>query len=106
MSKINSTPKNRKALRSHAAEALRDYSPVMTWLLLDSDGDLREIEEPQGQSEYVGRCEVIARTGSFYKAHGDGAARDECGDKYPTQRAYLMDLLGAADYTRIFGAPK
>lgn len=102
MTKINATASNRKTLRSHAREAMADYSSIMTWLTLDTDGNLREVVEPQGQSIYVGDNEVIATTGSFYKAHGDGAALDNHGEKYTTQRRYLTDLLGADDYARIF----
>ena len=58
--------------------------------------------EPQGQTCYVGNDEVIASTGSFQKAHGDGAACDKYGDKYKTQREYLIDLLGEDEYARIF----
>ena len=103
MTKINSTPANRKALREHAREALADYSAVMTWLILGPDGNLYELIDPQGQSEYVGADEVIATTGDFYKAHGDGAALDATGRKYKRQRDYLRDLLGASEYVRIFG---
>jgi hypothetical protein len=79
------------------------YSPVMTWLLLDSDGDLSILEEPQGQTSYYGDDTIIAQTGSFHKAHGDGAEIDEStGRPYKTQRDYLTDLLGRADYERIF----
>jgi hypothetical protein len=100
--KINATPSNRATLRSHAREALRDYSPVMTWLLLDDDGDLYEITELQGQTYYTGRDDVIGATGGFAKAHGDGAARNEDGQKYRSQRDYLSDILGKAEYARIF----
>lgn len=102
MNAIKNTVANRKALRAHAKEALRDYSPVMTWLILDDDGDLYEICEPQGQTYYTGSDIVIAKTGGFAKAHGDGAARNENGEKYRTQRDYLMDLLGKNDYDRLF----
>ena len=105
MSKIKATGANRRVLREHAREALADYSRVMTWLVVDSDGDLREIVEPQGQTVYVGADEVVATTGGFYKAYGDGAARSETGEKYGTQRAYLIDLLGRPEYDRIFGRP-
>lgn len=101
---INATSTNRKVLRSHAKEALADFSNLMTWLLLDSEGNLTELQEPQGQTSYVGNDEVVAATGSFYKAHGDGAAVDSNGQKYRTQRDYLTDLLGKAEYARIFGA--
>lgn len=102
MTTINATARNRKALRSHAKEALADYSPIMTWLLLDDAGNLDILEEPQGQTDYVGADEVIAKTGGFHKAHGDGAALTERGEKYRTHRDYLVDLLGADDYSRIF----
>lgn len=102
MTNINATSANRRVLRDHAREALKDYSPVMTWLLLEADGSLYILEEPQGQSEYVGGDKVIATTGGFYKAHGDGAATDDQGDKYRTQRAYLRDLLGDDEYDRIY----
>lgn len=102
MNKINATPENRKILRKHAREALANYSPVMTWLILDKDGDLYIIEEPQGQTEYCGDDDVLATTGDFYKAHGDGAVTDDYGNKYKTQRDYLTDLLGADNYNRIF----
>lgn len=102
MEMIKATAANRKLLRSHAKEALRDYSPLMTWLVLDDNGNLFEIVEPQGQTYYVGNDEVIASTGSFHKAHGDGAACDKYGDKYKTQREYLIDLLGEDEYARIF----
>lgn len=104
-SKINATPANRRALREHAREAIAAYSAMMTWLVLDGDGDLYELVEPQGQSSYCGADDVIASTGSFYKAHGDGAATDpSTGRPYRLQRDYLADLLGKADYARIFGA--
>lgn len=93
MASIEATANNRKILQQHACEALKDYSPVMTWLVLDGDGDLHIIEEPQGQTEYAGTNVVIARTGGFHKARGDGAARDADGKKYKTQKAYLRDLL-------------
>lgn len=101
--KINATPANRKALRSHAREAMMDYSRIMTWLIVDQAGGLYEIVVPQGQTSYIGSDEVIATTGGFHKAHGAGAAADEYGKKYRTQKAYLTDLLGAAEYKRIFG---
>ena len=104
MTTINATPANRKQLRDHAREALAAYSRVMTWLVVDQQGDLSTIVEPQGQSYYVGSDTVIATTGSFHKAHGDGAAVDpSTGRSYSTQRAYLSDLLGASEYQRIFG---
>ena len=104
MQKINATPANRKQLRAHAREALASYSRVMTWLILDNDGDLGTIVEPQGQTVYVGSETVIAPTGGFHKAHGDGAAVDPAtGRPYSTQRAYLSDLLGDAEYERVFG---
>lgn len=99
---IKATVANRKVLRSHAKEAMRAYSPVMTWLLLDSNGELYEIIEPQGQTFYCGSDKVIATTGGFYKAHGAGAAVDEYGEWYKTQKSYLSDLLGKAEYERIF----
>ncbi len=102
MEMIKATAANRKVLRGHAKEALRDYSPVMTWLVLEDDGNLFEIVEPQGQTYYTGNDEVVASTGGFHKAHGDGAARDEDGNKYKNQREYLIDLLGEAEYARIF----
>jgi hypothetical protein len=102
MTAINATAHNRKVLREHAREALEDYSPIMTWLLLEEDGNLWILSEPQGQSMYTGTDEVIATTGGFYKAHGDGAAHDDNGHKFMTQRAYLTDLLGDKDYKRIF----
>lgn len=104
MAKINATPANRKQLRAHAREALAAYSRVMTWLVVDGEGDLSTIVEPQGQTVYVGGDTVIATTGGFHKAHGDGAAVDPAtGRPYSTQRAYLSDLLGAPEYQRIFG---
>lgn len=104
MQKINATTANRKQLRAHAREAMASYSRVMTWLILDNDGDLGTIVEPQGQTVYVGSKTVIATTGGFHKAHGDGAAVDpSTGRPYGTQRAYLSDLLGASEYQRIFG---
>lgn len=99
---INNTIANRKALRAHAKEALRDYSPVMTWLVIEEDGSLYEICEPQGQTYYRGSDYVFATTGGFHKAHGDGAARNDIGQKYRTQREYLKDLLGKEEYARIF----
>lgn len=99
---IKSTVHNRKILRKHAKEAMADYSPLMTWLLLDENGDLSIATEPQGQSEYVGPDTVIATTGGFHKAHGDGAAINADGHKYTTQKAYLLDLLGDLDHKRIF----
>lgn len=104
MQKINATPANRKQLRLHAREAMEEYSRVMTWLVLDADGDLSTIVEPQGQSYYVGSDTVIATTGGFHKAHGEGAAiNPETGRAYRTQCAYLTDLLGVSEYQRIFG---
>ena len=104
MQKINATPANRKQLRAHAREAMEEYSRVMTWLVLDADGDLSTIVEPQGQSCYVGDDAVVAATGGFHKAHGDGAAIDpQTRRAYRTQRAYLADLLGVSEYQRIFG---
>lgn len=103
MATINATPANRKQLRGHAREALASYSRVMTWLVLDADGDLSTIVEPQGQTVYVGDDAVVAATGCFHKAHGDGAAIDpSTGRAYRTQRDYLTDLLGATEYARIF----
>lgn len=102
LSQIKATVANRKVLRSHAKEAMLDYSPIMTWLLLDNDGDLYILSEPQGQSFYNGNDIVIATTGGFYKAHGDGAVTDDWGDEYTSQRAYLKDLLGETEYNRIF----
>jgi hypothetical protein len=102
MTNINPTTQNRKLLRAHAREALANYSPVMTWLLLDDRGNLAEICEAQGQTDYVGDDQVIAVTGSFAKAHGDGAACNDDGYPYSTQRAYLTDLLGADCYSRVF----
>lgn len=103
---INATPANRRVLRKHAREAMLAYSRVMTWIVLDSEGHLSEIVEPQGQTYYVGTGVVVASTGGFAKSHGDGAAIDRNGEKYKTQRAYLADLLGDAEYRRIFGAAK
>ena len=100
---INATAKNRNVLRKHAREALSDYSPVMTWLLLSDNGDLSILQEPQGQTCYVGDEEVLAETGGFYKAHGNGAAVDRYGRKFSTQRDYLIDLLGRDEYNRVFG---
>ena len=100
---INATVANRKILRSHAKEALANYSAVMTWLVLEDNGDLYEIVEPQGQTYYTGNDEVIATTGGFYKSCGEGAAIDSRGNKYKTQKAYLTDLLGEDNYNRIFG---
>ena len=103
MAKINATTANRQMLREHAREAMAPYSRLMTWLVQDDSGDLSIITEPQGQSVYVGDDEVIASTGSFYKAHGDGAAIDPgTGRAYRTQRDYLTDLLGAIEHARIF----
>ena len=70
----------------------------------DRYGDLSTIVEPQGQSYYVGSDTVIATTGGFHKAHGEGAAiNPETGRAYRTQCAYLTDLLGVSEYQRIFG---
>lgn len=105
MAKINATPANRKILREHAREAMAAYSHLMTWLVNDDSGDLSIITEPQGQSVYTGAEEVIAATGGFHKAHGDGAAIDaSTGREYRTQRAYLADLLGTSECARIFAA--
>lgn len=104
MAKINATPANRKQLRAHAREALAAYSRVMTWLVVDGEGDLSTIVEPQGQTVYVGGDTVIATTGGFHKAHGDGAAiNPQTGRAYRTQCAYLTDMLGVSEYQRIFG---
>jgi hypothetical protein len=102
MTAINATAHNRQVLREHAREALEDYSPIMTWLLLEEDGNLWILSEPQGQTSYAGDDEIIATTGGFHKAHGDGAATDDNGVRYKTQRAYLTDLLGQDKYNRIF----
>lgn len=103
-SKIKATAANRKALRAHAREALAAYSGVMTWLLLDADGDLSLVVEPQGQTVYTGDDVVLATTGGFHKAHGDGAVVDPAtGRPYKTQSAYLVGLLGRAEYDRVFG---
>lgn len=103
MATINATPANRQILRKHAREAMAAYSQVMTWLVSDGSGDLSIITEPQGQSVYVGNDEVVAATGGFHKAHGDGAAIDpRTGRAYRTQRDYLADLLGATEHARIF----
>lgn len=101
---IKATVANRKILCSHAREAMRDYSPVMTWLILGTDGYLYEVVEPQGQTFLIlaDGDEEIARTGSFYKAHGDGAVRDDWGQKFKTQKAYLSHLMGKDEYNRIF----
>ena len=99
---IKATVANRKNLRLHAKEAMADYSAVMTWLVLDNDGDLYQIVEPQGQTYYTGNDKVIATTGGFYKSYGVGAVTDEYGNKYRTQKAYLTDLLGKTEYERIF----
>lgn len=72
---ITNTAANRKALREHAREALRSYSPVMTWLIVDSDGELHEICEPQGQTYYTGSDIVIATTGGFAKSCGEGGTK-------------------------------
>lgn len=103
---INATVENRKLLRKHAKEAMKDYSPVMTWLLVTPTGNLIILEEPQGQSFYAGEYPVISTTGSFYKASGDGAARNECGEKYKTQKEFLQNLLGCKEYERIFDQNK
>jgi len=92
---------NRKVLRNHAREALKAYSPVMTWLLQDED-ELYIIEEAQGQTDYVGYDCIVATTGDFYKAHGQGAAVDCAGRRHYTQKSYLVELLGTASYNRIF----
>ena len=81
MEMIKATAANRKVLRGHAKEALKDYSPVMTWLVLEEDGNLFEIVEPQGQTFYTGNDEVVPSTGAFHKAHGEGAARNEDAKK-------------------------
>lgn len=103
---INNTVANRKALREHAREALATYSPIMTWVLLDSDGDLYILTEAQGQTYYTGKDIVIATTGGFHKSCGEGEARDENGRPYKTQRSYLKDLLGKKDYDRLFNKGK
>ena len=100
---IKATVANRKVLRSHAKEAMADYSPAMSWLVLDDEGELFEIVEPQGQTFYVGDEKVIASTGGFHKSCGEGAVTDEYGTKFKTQKAYLTDLLGEKEYNRIFG---
>lgn len=99
---IANTVKNRKVLRSHAREALCAYSPVMTWLLLDSEGDLYVLSEPQGQTEYTGSNVVLATTGGFAKSCGEGTVCDEYGNPYFRQKDYLTDLLGEKDYDRLF----
>lgn len=103
---IAATAANRKALRAHAREAMSAYSSVMTWLVLDGT-ELDTITEPQGQTSYVGSLPVIAATGDFYKAHGDGAAKcPATGKHYKSQREYLDDLLGHKEAARIFGSKK
>jgi hypothetical protein len=106
---IKATPENREILRQHAKEAMANYSNLMTWLILNKHGDLSIISEPQGQSIYAGSDVVLAATGGFYKAHGNGAATYYCTDAgeplpYATQKHYLTDLLGQAEYKRIFTA--
>ena len=49
---IKATAANRKILREHAKEALANYSRIKTWLLNDP-GNLRILEEPQGQRAYL-----------------------------------------------------
>ena len=98
---IKATAANRKILRSHAKEAMADYSAVMTWLVLE-DGDLYEIINPQGQTFYTGNDFIIATTGGFHKSCGEGAVTDEYGNKYKTQKSYLSALLGKTEYERIF----
>lgn len=99
---IKPTVENRKILREHAKEALKDYSRVITWLVVSQEGKLSIISEPQGQTFYTGSDEVIDITGGFRKAHGDGAARDKNGQKYTSQMAFLIDLLGVIEYERLF----
>lgn len=99
---INNTPANRKQLRILAQEAMASYSPIMTWVVLDANGDLYTLVEPQGQSYYSGGDIVIATTGGFAKSCGEGAARDEFGNKFKTQKAFLTHLLGAKEYDRLF----
>lgn len=102
--RITNCPANRKVLRSHAREAMRDYSPVMTWLVLEN-GMLTQIVEPQGETAYTGDGEVIATTGDFHKAHGKGAVINQVtGKPYRTQRDYLRDLLGREQYVSLFGS--
>ena len=100
---IAPTAANRKILRAHAREAMAKYSRVMTWLILDNEGNLDIVVEPQGQSVYVGNDEVLATTGGFYASCGQGGAIDSrTGRAYRTQGAYLSDLLGQNNYNRIF----
>ena len=106
MPRINATRENRRTLWEHAHEALEDFSQMMTWLLLDSSGDLRILEEVVGQTVYTGSDTVIATTGGLYKAFGNGAATDEEGRRYRTEADYLIDLLGVDEYARIFTISK
>jgi len=81
------TKENKRVLREHAREALSKYSPCMTWLLLDANGDLRIITEPQGQTSYAGNDIVIAMTGGFEKSHGNGVEiNPSTGRAFKTQR--------------------
>ncbi len=100
--KIKATVANRKVLREHAKEAMANYSHVITWIVLDANGDLCQITEPQGQNYYNGKDEVIATTGSLRKACGEGAVTNEYGEEYKTQKSYLIFLLGKSEYERIF----
>ena len=102
--KINISVENRKVLRDLAREALQAYSDFDSWYVVDEDGDLYEVYEPQGNNElrlHAGN-HCLAAFGSFYKAHGEGAERDIDGNVYPTQRAYLKELLGEENYMLMF----
>ena len=99
---IQPNPINRKVLNQWAKEVRADYSPLMGWLVVNEHGTLYNIFEPQGQTEYTGNGIILASSGDFYKAHGNGATRDECGNKYKTNKAYFIDLMGLDNYNRIF----
>lgn len=96
------SPATRKTLNEWAREVRADYSPLMGWLVKAEDNTLYNIFEPEGATIYTGNNTVLAITGGFYKAHGDGAEHDENGNKYRTNKAYFIDLMGFANYSRIF----
>ncbi len=97
MDRITATPRNRRLLREHAARAIARYSPVMSWLVRDVDGDLYAVIEAQGQTTLRrGAGEFIVDTqGSVWQAHGQGGSDER------TVASYLSRLLGPAQYARL-----
>ena len=94
---------NIRTFQEFAKDAQAEYSPFMGWLLLDNNGDLYYLREPQGQTIYTGRDKVIAEFGDCYSAHGQGgkfrdATHEEwrrngkCSVRITTAKAYAQHL--------------